>query len=43
MLLPFVWLLFESRKKPEAVAPRMRSSRDVAPSDGQTIETPPGT
>jgi hypothetical protein len=34
LLLPFVWLLFESRKKPEDVAPQMRSSSDVAPSGG---------
>jgi hypothetical protein len=31
MLLPFLWLLLESKKKPEVVASQMRSGRDVTP------------
>jgi hypothetical protein len=35
MLLPFLWLLLESKKKPEVVASQMRSGRDVAPGDAR--------
>jgi hypothetical protein len=40
MLLPFVWLLFESTKQPEVVAPHIPASPNVAPSDRETMETP---
>jgi hypothetical protein len=43
MLLPFVWLLFESKKKPEVVTPHKIASRDAALSNRETIETPPRT
>ena len=35
MLLPFLWLLLESKKKPEVVASQMRSGLDVAPGDAR--------
>jgi hypothetical protein len=43
MLLPFVWLLFESKKKPEVVTHHTIASRDAALSNRETIETPPRT
>jgi hypothetical protein len=43
LLLPFVWLLFESTKKPEAGASHTIAGRDDAPGDREAIEATPET